>query len=71
MEKIEVKKVNEILSNLKQFDYLAQNDDYISITEWPNGEGYNITTNNKCFSLTHGELDAINYLTNKIQYEDF
>jgi hypothetical protein len=44
--------------------------DYIEITEWTNGEGWDITINDtKHFSLTDGELDAINYLIKHLQFE--
>lgn len=36
---------------------------YVTITEWANGEGYNIEVNSngqeKCFNLTYEEFDAL------------
>lgn len=58
-----------INDNLKKYDYLAKDDDdFIEITEWTNGEGYDITINDKIISLTNGQLEAINYLTKSLEY---
>lgn len=56
-----------IYDSLKKYDILSNKDsDFIEITEWNNEEGIDITIgrNNytKAFSLTYGELDAINHL---------
>lgn len=55
--------------DLKKYDYLAKDNDYIEITEWVNGEGISINLNDKAIELTFGELDAINYLSNALKYE--
>lgn len=36
---MEINITKEISSRLKTFDYLAKDSDYISVTEWSNGEG--------------------------------
>ena len=51
---------------LKAFDFLAKENDFIEVTEWTNGEGWDIAINDKIISLTIGQLDAINYLTKSI-----
>ncbi len=66
---MEIKKVKTITVDLGIFDYLAKEGDYISITEWENGEGWDIAFNDKMIHLSMGELDAINYLTKKLEYE--
>lgn len=49
--------------NLEEFDPLfASGDDFIEVCEWKNGEGYDIAINDRHISLTHGELEAINFL---------
>ena len=53
--------------NLSKFDYLAKKDSFIEITEWVNGEGFDITIDDKHFSFTHGQIDAINYLTKYLE----
>lgn len=64
------KSVND---KLKKYDYLAKDEDYIEVTEWANGEGYDITidrgSNYKQFSLTDGELEAIKYLTKSLEIQ--
>ena len=59
------KSVND---NLYKYDILAKEDSYIEITEWTNGEGWDITIDNELISLTYGKLEAINHLINLLQY---
>lgn len=54
------KTVNE---KLKKFCYLAKDNDFIEVTEWSNGEGWDVSIGEKIFSLTRGELDALHFLT--------
>ena len=67
MNKIE--NLKSITCGLKVFDYLAKDSDYISVTEWSNGEGWDITIGDRLFSLHSGELVAINYLTTMLNYD--
>ena len=57
-----------ISDDLKKYDYCAKEDSFISITEWENGEGYNITIDDRVYAFTNGELDAIWYLVKSIDY---
>lgn len=57
-----------VSDNLRKFDILAKDSDFIEVTEWTNGEGYDITINEKVISLTYGELEAINYLAKTLEY---
>jgi hypothetical protein len=68
---MEINKRKSIYDTLSKYDPLCNSDsDYIEITEWTNGEGWDITINDtKHFSLTDGELDAINYLIKHLQFE--
>lgn len=68
MEITERKSVFE--KNLQKFDHLAKGDDYIEVTEWTNGEGWDIAFKNKSISLTYGELEAINFLVKFLDYEN-
>lgn len=55
---------NAVCCNLEKFDPLfASGDDFIEVCEWKNGEGYDIFINDRHYSFTHGELEAINFLT--------
>ena len=60
------KSVND---KLKRYDYLAKDEDYIEVIEWTNGEGYDITINDKTIPLTEGQLNAINYLVKSLEYK--
>nr|DAL49913.1 MAG TPA_asm: hypothetical protein [Caudoviricetes sp.] len=63
MERANRKSVND---NLRKYDHLAKKDDFIEVTEWTNGEGWDIYINDTHISLTSGQLDAINYLTKSL-----
>lgn len=58
-----------VSDNLKTYDYLAKNEDFIEISEWTNEEGISISINEKHIDLTYGELDAINYLSLSLKYK--
>lgn len=67
---MEMTKVNQITDSLKKYTYSGKESDYITITEWANGEGYDIAINDKLITLSDGELEAINYLTLALRYKD-
>lgn len=67
---MEVTKVNQITDNLKKYTYSGKDSDYITITEWANGEGYDIDINGKLITLSDDELEAINYLTLTLRYKN-
>lgn len=67
---MEVTKVNQITDNLKKYTYSGKESDYITITEWANGEGYDIDINGKLITLSGDELEAINYLTLALRYKN-
>lgn len=66
MNKIEPRK--SIGDNLRKYCHIAKENAYIEVTEWTNGEGWDISIDNRIFSLTWGELDAIQFLTMALQY---
>jgi hypothetical protein len=55
------------MTELSNFCYLAKPDDFIEVTEWHNGEGYDIVINSQLgqqnINLTHGEISAIIHIT--------
>mgnify|MGYP000252750931 FL=1 len=65
---IEVSQRRAVFSSLKPYCVLSGNDDYMEVTEWSNGEGYDIVIDRKGdverFSLTHGELELLQVLMN-------
>jgi hypothetical protein len=67
---MEITKVNQITDNLKKYTYSGKESDYITITEWANGEGYDIDINGKLITLSDSELEAINYLTLALRYKN-
>ena len=64
MSKIE--RLRSITAKTKTFDYIAKESDDISVTEWSNGEGWDISLNDKMISISRGMLDAINFLTTAV-----
>ena len=67
---MEVTKVSQITDNLKKYTYSGKDSDYITITEWANGVGYDIDINGKLITLSDDELEAINYLTLALRYKN-
>lgn len=71
---MEIKQRKTIFDDLKKYCILADKNDYIEITEWTNGEGHDVTISSKSgtrnFSLTYGELEAINYLIKTMDFKD-
>ena len=49
-------------TELKNYDHLAKDNDYMEVTEWHNGEGFDVTTDDKQFQLTWGEFEALQAL---------
>ena len=67
---MECKKRKSVFSELNVFDYTAKENNFIQVTEWTNGAGWDISINDDTiFSLTQGQLEAINYLSKKLDYE--
>jgi len=58
-----------IYDDLQKYDCLKNKSSFIEITEWTNGEGWDITIDEKMFNLTYGELEAIKYLIRVLDYE--
>lgn len=64
MSKIE--RLRSITANLKTFDCIAKDSDCITVTEWSNEDGWDICINEKIFSISRDELEAINFLTTAV-----
>jgi hypothetical protein len=55
---------NSVFSELRDYCHLAKKDSFMEVTEWKNGEGWDVTINDeKHFSLTHGEMQLLTILT--------
>ena len=66
MSSVDKKKVKSLNIPLKGF---TLSNDYLTVTEWSNGEGWDIAIGDRLFSLHSGELVAINYLTTMLDYD--
>ena len=64
MNKIE--RVRSITTKMKMFDLTSKDSDYITVTEWSNGEGWDICINDNVIQISRGELEAINFLTTAV-----
>lgn len=64
---MEVYNRKSVMANLKDFDHLSKEHDYIEVARWNNGEGWDIFINERHVSLTYGQLEAINYLTKHLE----
>jgi hypothetical protein len=66
--KVEKSSRSSISVELKDFDQFAKELDFMEVCKWSNWEGYDITISssagNRFFSLTQGELQALNFLLN-------
>lgn len=72
--KHEFSKRDCVSAKLMDYDYLANKDDYIEITRWANGEGWDISLSEQCqtinFSISFGELKAIKKLIKELENHD-
>lgn len=66
---MERKNLKSVSDNLNKYSYAAKEGDYIIVTEWANGEGWDIDLNGTLIKLHDTELAAINYLTQTLLYE--
>lgn len=69
-EKYELKAISD---SLKDYCYMAKEDDFIEVVQWKNSEGFDITIatekRNVKFILTHGEIRALNFLASKLELD--
>jgi hypothetical protein len=65
---IEVSKRRAVFAELKPYCTHSGKHDYMEVTEWSNGEGYDIVIDRKRglekFSLTYGEWELLQVLMN-------
>lgn len=58
-----------VFSELKKYDPFAGEHDYIEVTEWYNGEGFDVEVSGKLpvrFQLTWGEYKALKKLVKEL-----
>jgi hypothetical protein len=66
---IETYKRTATFSSLKPFDYLAKDEHFMEVTEWCNGEGFDIhlsSHDEQFFQLTWGEFKALKKLVKEL-----
>ena len=65
---IEVSKRRAVFAELKPYCNHSSENDYMEVTEWSNGEGYDLVIDRKRgsekFSLTYGEWELLQVLMN-------
>ena len=49
-------------TELKPYDILAKEHDFMEVCEWSNGEGFDVTKNEQQFSLTWGQWQCLQAL---------
>jgi hypothetical protein len=62
---------NSLFAKLKQWCFgYGTEEDYIEVTEWQNGEGFDVdieTSQRQRFQLTWGQYEALKHLINTIE----
>jgi hypothetical protein len=67
---VEISNRRAIFSELAHYDHLSKPGDFIEVTEWSNGEGYDVeiaTSLGSRFQLTHGQYAALKDLITKLE----
>lgn len=68
---MEIKNVKTITENLNKFGFYSKDNEYITVTEDEFGEGWNIDLHENLIHLHYSELEAINFLTKVLLYENY
>ena len=58
-----------VFSELRKYDHLADDGDFIEVTEWNNGEGFDVEIVGKLstrFQLTWGEYTALKKMVKEL-----
>ena len=67
---LKVENRKSISAPMKKFWSFANENDFITVTEWSNGEGWDFYFNDKpIISLHYSEIDAMNYLIKTLEYD--
>ena len=51
-------------AELKPYDQFSDEDDFMEVCEWHNGEGFDVTIDNRQFQLTWGQWECLQVLVN-------
>ena len=69
MAKISTYKLNAAFVRLQEFDHYAEPHDFIEVSLWHNGEGFDVHLNSHCdqrIRLTWGEFKALKKLIKEL-----
>ena len=70
LNSLKIENRKSISAPMKKFWSLANENDFITVTEWSNGEGWDFCLNDKpVISLHCSEIDAMNYLIKTLEYD--
>ena len=61
---IEVYNRKAKFAELKAYCHHASPTDFMEVCEWGNGEGFDVTINNRTMKFTYGEWDCLRVLVN-------
>jgi transcriptional regulator CtsR len=67
--KIEESQRTALFAELHNYDLFAKENDYIEVTEWSNGEGYDVSINanpGAYFQITHGQFKSMKKLIKQL-----
>jgi hypothetical protein len=59
-----------VYTDLNSYCHMAKPHEIVEVTEWVNGEGWDISIGNRTFQLTMGELQALTVLCNVAHPKD-
>ena len=69
----ETSKRRSIFADLNQFCVMSKAKDFIEVTEWSNGEGYDVLIHafdTERISISHGQFDALKCLIKKLDKDE-
>ena len=71
---MEIENRKSISDKLRIYTFVDDDDAFIEVTEWTNGDGVDVTISrvrgdSKMMSLSYEELEAINYLSKSLMYK--
>ena len=70
-DKVILKTTREsVFASLKQFDHLSKDSHFIEITEWTNGEGFDLTIesfNSVHVPISYGQFNAMKKLVKELE----
>jgi hypothetical protein len=69
-EGIESYKRKAVMCSLEKFDYACKEHSYVEVTEWHNGEGFDVNVSNhtdRTVYFTHGEFKLIKKLIKELE----